>query len=69
MTLFTAMQVLYDFCVARSEFPEAAAAQLALARRLREEAPARLDTLQHALGARNLNIFPSCTKKLLFLHA
>lgn len=49
--ILLAAQVLYDFCMARGELREAAAAQLALARRLREEAPSALDPLQHALSA------------------
>jgi len=44
-------QVLYDFCVARSNFRGAAAAQLALARRLRDENPAAVDAVHAALSA------------------
>lgn len=49
-----AAQVLYDFCVARSDLRGAAAAQLAWARRLRAEAPASAAALADtadALGA------------------
>ena len=47
-------QVLYDFCVARSDLRGAAAAQLGWARRLRAEAPASAAALAEtadALGA------------------
>ena len=45
------MQVLYDFCVSRGEFREAAAAQLALARRLRDEDPKAVQAVHAALSA------------------
>lgn len=45
-------QVLADFCVACSDFRGAAAAQLALARRLRDERPDAFADLHHALSAR-----------------
>lgn len=48
-------QVLYDFCMARSDLRGAAAAQLAWARRLRSEAPNSAQTAD-ALGA-----YPMCT--------
>ncbi|BDA47676.1 probable nuclear pore complex protein Nup160 at C-terminar half [Coccomyxa sp. Obi] len=44
-------QVLYDFCVSRGEFREAAAAQLALARRLRDEDPKAVHAVHAALSA------------------
>ena len=45
-----ALQVLYCFCVSRSCFREAAAAQLAFARRLRDENPQQLDLIICALS-------------------
>lgn len=44
------VQVLYSFCVSRSIFREAAAAQLSLARRLRDEAPQQLEQIIAALS-------------------
>lgn len=44
------LQVLYSFCVSRSCFREAAAAQLGFARRLREEAPQQLVHIITALS-------------------
>ncbi|EIE23821.1 hypothetical protein COCSUDRAFT_83696 [Coccomyxa subellipsoidea C-169] len=44
-------QVLYDFCVARSDYRQAAAAQLALARRLRDEEPSAVEAVHAALSA------------------
>ena len=44
------VQVLYSFCVSRSCFREAAAAQLAYARRLRDETPQQLDLIISALS-------------------
>ena len=46
-----ALQVLYDFCVSRGELREAAAAQLALARRLRDEDPKAVQAVHAALSA------------------
>ncbi len=51
------MQVLYSFCVSRSCFREAAAAQLAYARRLRDETPQQLDLIISALSEL-LNLAP-----------
>ena len=44
------VQVLYSFCVSRNCFREAAAAQLSLARRLRDEAPQQLEQIIAALS-------------------
>lgn len=59
-------QVLHDFYVARSDFRGAAAAQLALARRLRDEAPAAVDAVRASLSAPPLLSFqsPSTTSSL-----
>jgi hypothetical protein len=43
--------VLYDFCIARNDYRQAAAAQLALARRLRDEEPGAVDAVHAALSA------------------
>ncbi len=51
------MQVLYSFCVSRSCVREAAAAQLAYARRLRDETPQQLDLIISALSEL-LNLAP-----------
>ena len=53
-SMWNAAQVLHDFCVSRSDYQGAAAAQLALARRLRDDASAAPGTPQAvatALGA------------------
>lgn len=43
--------MLYDFCIARNDYRQAAAAQLALARRLRDEEPGDVDAVHAALSA------------------